>query len=238
VSIHFVFFVTLAVIITTLLHINLSTMKLKSILVSALCVLALYGYAQTEKGTFLLGGSLNFSHADNTVTYAYGGTTQPTDSKQVNVNISPSISYFIINHLAVGVITPYTYTRTTLNDQYASSGSYAVGPVARYYFRLGSHWAIFPEASYTYGWTTISTSQNGANNQGFNIHGNTHEFRGGIGGVYFLNKSIGLEAKYYYDDSHSGYSTSHPPFFDSSSRDVTSLNFSAGLQIYFGRRAQ
>src|SRR5690348_8542458 len=75
----------------TLISIHPSTMKLKSILVSALCVAALSGYGQTEKGTFLLGGSLTFSHSDNTTTFASGGTTFPTDSKQVNIRLSPSL---------------------------------------------------------------------------------------------------------------------------------------------------
>jgi hypothetical protein len=213
-------------------------MKLKSILVSALCVAALSGYGQTEKGTLLLGGSLTFSHNDNTTTYANGGTTFPMDSKNVDIRISPSISYFVIKRLAVGVITPYTYTRITVNDQHATGHTYAVGPIARYYFRLGSHWAIFPEASYTYGWTTNHLPPTDSNNQVFKFTGNTHEFQGGIGGVYFLNKSIGLEGKFYYDALHTDYSGRQVSIREDGSTDITSLNFSAGVQIYFSRSAQ
>ncbi|SHH32076.1 hypothetical protein SAMN04488109_3688 [Chryseolinea serpens] len=213
-------------------------MKLKSILVSALCVAALSGYGQTEKGTVLLGGSLTFSHSDNTTTFANGGTTFPTDSKQVNIRLSPSISYFVIKRLAVGVITPYTYTRITANDQHATGHTYAVGPIARYYFLLGNHWAIFPEASYTYGWMKNPLLLTDSNNQTFKSNGNTHEFQGGIGGVYFLNKSIGLEGKFYYDASHSDYSARQVSFLENGSTDITSLNFSAGVQIYLGRSAQ
>jgi len=212
-------------------------MKIKYTSILLFCLAALSGYGQTEKGTFLLGGSLEFSRTDNTTTFDLLGSKSSGTAKTTSLQVSPNISYFVVNRLAVGIVTPFTYTRMKMDGTNLPGHTYAVGPIARYYFLLGSHWAIFPEASYTYGWTKDSSPLRDVNNNMYvqKYNGNTHELQLGAGGVYFLTKSIGIEGKVYYDSRHTEYDTVKPAAPEHHSTDNKSFNLSVGLQVYFAK---
>jgi hypothetical protein len=190
------------------------------------CFMACVSFGQTDKGSFLLGGSIGFAH-NNTTTYITNAGS--TETKSFTINAQPSVSYFIIDRLAVGLITPYSYSKK--NDKYAGSKwtstdkSYSVGPVVRYYFPLGGEWAIFPEASYSFGWTW--------NND---LTDKTRVFQGGVGLVYFLNQSVGVEGRAFYRNEHTNYEEV-AGVYRAKSSDEPTFNFGLGVQIYFARKA-
>ena len=204
------------------------------------CFMNIASYGQTSKGSFLLGGSMGFSSNTNTT---YATNSASSEDKSFSITAQPSISYFIIDRLAVGLITPYSYSRTKYEpvqdlDVKLTIKTYSVGPTLRYYFPLGNQWAIFPEVSYSYGWIWGSTPYFSAFVPTPTVTyvkstEKTRIFLGGVGLVYFLNQSIGVEGRAYYQNQRSTYDgdlgirSSDEPYF----------NFSLGVQIYFARKA-
>lgn len=190
------------------------------------CFMASLSFGQTDKGSFLLGGSIGFAR-NNTTTYITNSGS--TETKSFTIDAQPSVSYFIIDRLAVGLITPYSYSKKKsayAGSEWASTDkSYSVGPAVRYYFPLGSEWAIFPEASYSYGWTWNNDLTN-----------KTRVFQGGVGLVYFLNQSVGVEGRAFYRNAHTNYEDVSGAYRARSSDEPT-FNFGLGVQIYFARKA-
>src|SRR3954462_4606306 len=86
--------------------------------------------AQTEKGNFLVGGTLTANRSSQSVSF--------TDITAASFGLSPSISYFVVDRLAAGIIANYSYSTSksvtsgsTSNSQLLSDG---FGPTVRYYF--------------------------------------------------------------------------------------------------------
>ncbi|AYB29480.1 outer membrane beta-barrel protein [Chryseolinea soli] len=199
-----------------------------------LCLAVSSSMAQTSKGTFLLGGSLGFSSGHSTSTYDYLST--PSKQKQSTISLAPNVSYFVIDRLSIGIVTPLSYTQYKREDidQKTTYRSYSIGPLIRYYFPLGSHWAIFPEASYSYGWmeTMGHYSINGdVFRQTF--RGNARNLQGGLGLTYFLNPNIGLEGKFRYQSMRDTYNHAGLDHVDNNSFD-----FTIGVQVYLFRNTQ
>jgi outer membrane protein W len=211
------------------------------------CFMTIPSFGQTSKGSFLLGGSMGFTTNTNT-SYGmlYGINGGPYETKFFSITAQPSVSYFIIDRLAVGLITPYSYSRTKSKNSLdiemkSTTKTYSVGPTVRYYFPLGSQWAIFPEVSYSYGWTWNKVPDLTLGNPDpvwtyRKWTDKTRSFQGGVGLVYFLNQSVGVEGKAFYRTQHTTYDNRLDPNGTTSS-DEPYFNFSLGVQIYFSRKA-
>ena len=212
--------------------------KLIAFALSCLCLIAAEGFAQTTKGNFSLGGSISFSSHKN----EYTKGLSPYESKDVNLDIRPSISYFIANQLALGLITPYSYSRTTVGALKESNASYSFGPIARYYFLLGKEWAIFPEVSYSFGWIHTVSQDYDFNShvvgdiKDYPINGKTKVFQCGGGLTYFLNSNIGVEAKFYYQSVDDTYDHTDNLKFIRNDTNRSSFNYGLGVQAYFARK--
>lgn len=61
----------------------------------SLMLTAFTGFSQTGKGSWLLGGSFDFSSSKQKI---FG-----TETKTSQVEISPAVGYFIVPNLAVGI---------------------------------------------------------------------------------------------------------------------------------------
>ncbi|HKO76857.1 MAG TPA: outer membrane beta-barrel protein [Flavobacterium sp.] len=80
--------------------------------------------AQTEKGTFAISGKTGLGFNSSTVKYEYQG--QSTDGPKISsFNISPSVSYFIIDNLAIGL--EFDYTTATTKQQILVANDYSTG---------------------------------------------------------------------------------------------------------------
>jgi hypothetical protein len=216
-----------------------------SLALSFLCLaVSSTSLAQTTKGSFLLGGSLEFSKSTDEITYNYINEGDYSfEFKSTSITLRPNVSYFVIDGLALGLITPFSYSGAKMGEQKMSGITYAIGPMVRYYFLLGRDWAIFPEVSYSYGWN----KQNGRDDHIYGNEvilfpgvreGNTKDFQGGVGLVYFLHPNIGLEAKFYYQSTRTTYYFGDPDQVDTMNFNQSSLNFSVGLQVYWMRKAE
>jgi hypothetical protein len=144
-----------------------------------LCISALYSataFAQTDKGTILLGANLGIGSVNNAQSFINQGV--PASNNYGNINsstysslvITPSVGYFIFDKFAVGLSAGYSQNKTessTSNTQGISQGpqytdnystvNYSISPYARYYFPLGEKAAIFTQLSVGYAYTLGKT---------------------------------------------------------------------------------
>ena len=116
-------------------------MKIKLFITIAISAFALTSIAQTEKGTFLLGGSLGYSASENK------SSSQRINSKSTFITISPKIGYFVSNNFAIGTRVDYTIAKNKVRkSQYENepevfgpsekSNRFGISPFARYYISL------------------------------------------------------------------------------------------------------
>lgn len=206
-------------------------MKSKIILLSFILILVgiQYSAAQLSKGTFLVGGTLS----------ANAKSTKAQSSEWItrSINVSPNLSYFVANNLAVGLITPwdYTYEKLKSSGTVTTTSTYFVGPVVRYYFPFGS-WAVFPTASFMHGWRTMKYGHPQYNDFSTKVKGSMNSFSGGVGITYFVAKNVGVEGVLSYrHDNATSRDVANQLSRESTEKD-SQINLSIGVQVYLSRR--
>lgn len=187
--------------------------------------------AQTDRGSFMIGGELGLSSSSSSVTTNGNGNVgdQITTNNATQFNIAPSIGYFFANNFALGVGVDYTLN--TSKDRLDSDLLF--GPFVRYYIPFGEDKALFFEADFGYGNTADQLETDQGTRQAL-----TNVFAGGIGPGFtiFSNDAIGIEAlaKYRFASGNNRITTPTNETFTSNS--IThSFDFSVGLQVYFTR---
>ncbi|MDJ1473322.1 outer membrane beta-barrel protein [Cytophagaceae bacterium DM2B3-1] len=141
-------------------------------------------YCQTDKGTFMVGGSIgNLSF----------------QSDYLGVSFSPTVGYFVVTNLVVGLTPAFEYkTFTLMNDSKTKSTSFGIGPFVRYYFGEGKLKPLL-NASFLYYRNTVKLGDLPIDPNDPVLEGD-HKVKQGYkfiqlgGGIaYFLSKSIALE---------------------------------------------
>ena len=170
----------------------------KMLFVVALCFVSMTAvFAQTEKGDWLVGGNVSLN----------------TASENTLVTISPSAGYFFLNNFAAGALVSYSHSKTGV----IRSTSFAVGPVARYYFgKMENPFRTFVIGDITFG---SNKSVNGTTTTV-----NSSNYLLGVGGAYFINGNVALE-------TIAGYS--HSKLKDIDGSGGFALNI--GFQVYINR---
>ncbi len=123
----------------------------KTFLFSLLLATGLPALAQIEKGNVMLGGSL----------YGSWNRSESNDSRMFPArswggNVSPSVGYFVVKGLALGVVTGYdrnwsrqSDSRTLTSGARAQSrfrsSSFSLGPEVHYYVMLGEKLALYAQ---------------------------------------------------------------------------------------------
>jgi hypothetical protein len=117
--------------------------------------------SQITKRNWMIGGSGSFRSSKYE-------TTNSVYQKQILLNLSGNVGYFIIDKLPVGLKPVYErieakgFDRTVVNV-------YALGPYARYYFLPSDKYVnIFSELSYQYG---ITKTNQGSTTNSNNLSG-------------------------------------------------------------------
>lgn len=155
-----------------------------------LCVVVLLfnlSYSQITKGNWLVGGSASFSNTD----YGSGASTQ---YKRTDLQISPSIGYFVADKLAFGLSPSIVYGKAILPTNTGSSTVFNIGPFARYYLlQADKPFNLFAEGNYAYGAISGGDGQ--------------HTYSIEAGPVLYFNSSVGLEFTFGYSSTkYVGYS--------------------------------
>lgn len=154
-------------------------------------------YAQLEKKTWLLGGSGSFSSTVSTVTYT--NNVDPITlnayfekSKVFNLNLSPSIGYFLLDKFALGLKPTITWEKSQGVDgtngvsliPNKNSRNFLIGPFFRYYFlKKEKPFNFLIESTYQFGMVRVFD----------NIKGNTNNLSILAGTSLYFNKTIALE---------------------------------------------
>jgi hypothetical protein len=183
-----------------------------------LFLLHLQGFSQTEKKSWLIGGSANGAiHLNTYKYYSYG--------------IAPQVGYFLFNNFAVG-LTPY-FSFSHYSD--SKSSAIGIGPFLRYYIGK-SKVRFFIEAVSQYSFQSIlyKNIQNiPVPNGNFKIKYKNWNENISAGAVYFITKNIGLEAKVQFSYARTK-SYSNSAIFASASNPTPNSNLyiRVGFQIY------
>jgi hypothetical protein len=204
-------------------------MKSKIVLsVILLLILVQSSFGQLEKGSFAVGGELGFGNS-NTVANQQVPLFVPPGSythKNFSIGLSPVVSYFVANRFSIGLITPYSYSRTWGMFPSSWTSNYSAGPSVRYYFPFKT-WALFSELSYYHGWqTSMEPVYYPGYSPSTKVTARKDSWSLGAGLTYFITKNIGLEGKLYYEQDKV-----HPSSYDPITTQ-SYLNFRIGLQVY------
>ena len=188
----------------------------------------------TDRGNFIIGGTLGFSAANSDIEQNISGQNQNVEgTTSTQLNFAPSIGYFLVRNFAFGIGLDYTFnTITEADGQKELDSDLLFGPFARFYFPVADDMAFFLESTLGFGSSNSSTTINGADQD---IATNVFAFGIGPGFTIFSNQAIGIEAGIKYNFARSDAD------FTVNSESVNVLtrtnqfDFSVGLQFYFSR---
>jgi len=189
-------------------------------LLFTLCSLSIF--AQTSKGSFMIGGngSLGFNNNDH---------DGAGEFKSTSLSLSPTVGYFFVKNFSAGLYMPFEISWSTtkipsLQSEYDGDGhSYGVAPFVRYYIPVKS---LFIVTQASYGWYYMKNSfENFDPNTGAVTGSNewTNKYRMfslAAGPAFFLSHYTSIEVLANYQ--HGEYDT-----FDQSQ-----FYISVGIQIY------
>ena len=163
---------------------------MKKLIISYLFILfCLAANSQITKGYWLIGGSGKFdSYNQKTIL----GTLN-TEWNYTNIDISPSVGYFVKDRVAFGVRSTFSSIKGADVRGGISQDTYRfwIGPFSRYYFfKPGKQVNILTDISYQIGTSNVIYDKN-----------KLQKFSAMVGPAIYLNNSVGLEFLLGYNSS-------------------------------------
>ena len=153
-------------------------MKKTSLLIIVASFIINDAASQITKRNWMIGGAASFRSSK------YDEAAGIT-SKQIILQLSGNVGYFLIDKFAVGLKPEYERTEVKQNANHQVVNTYGLGPFLRYYYLpVGKYVNIFSELSYQYG--IIKTNQSSSTN-------NSNKLSGLAGCAVFFNSSVALE---------------------------------------------
>lgn len=163
----------------------------KLLFVIAISLLLGKAKAQTEKGNFMVGGSVYFN------------SEKEIDKSKPHINFSivPSIGYFISTNFAIGAGIGYNFDKYQQN--YVVNGNitsyqmktqgFVISPFARYYLDVSEKFKFFGQLSVPLSFT--DTKEGDINGHNYVNWQSSHNLQIAFspGFVFFPNKRIGIE---------------------------------------------
>lgn len=177
---------------------------MKKILLLLAVAFAGVSYAQTQKGDWFVESDLGLSYTSTSV--------EGTQSHSI-FKITPSLNYFVIDNLAVGLGLAYENDKPKSGD---ATNSFIIRPNATYFFKLGGEIAPFVRAGV--GYATESTSGKSTSGLAFN-------FAGGV--AYFVNEAVALTGSVDYDQRNLKASGA------SNTTNIGKLGVGIGVALFF-----
>ncbi|AZA83866.1 hypothetical protein C1637_13460 [Chryseobacterium lactis] len=113
--------------------------------------IALFGLsnAQMTKGDWVISGNTGMGFNNTTTTVKVAGKS--IDGPKTNTfSVSPSVGYFVIDKLAVGIELGYMTTTTKYQGTKSTSSNFSVMPTATYYFTNSTKFVPFLGAGIGY----------------------------------------------------------------------------------------
>ncbi|WP_426474448.1 OmpW family outer membrane protein [Chryseobacterium balustinum] len=120
----------------------------KLLLVGAIALCGLSN-AQMSKGDWVISGNTGMGF--NNVNTTFKAEGQSEDGPKVSTfSVTPSVGYFVIDKLAVGIDLGFTTATTKYDGEKTTTTSFAVMPTATYYFANDSKFVPFLGAGVGY----------------------------------------------------------------------------------------
>ena len=148
----------------------------KIYLSSVLLFFVFTGFTQTQKGSWLLGGNIEFSSISGKENGISGSTTTV-------FQFNPKAGLFVVDNLAVILNTTYT----SLSGDNFSDHDLSIGPAVRYYFPGSEKLKFFVGAGMGFG----SSSE---------MHNTSYQFEAGP--AIFITPSVALEITLNYESAN------------------------------------
>lgn len=182
--------------------------------------LALFGAvnAQTEKGSWVVGGSTTLGFNNATSKQKVGSNT--SDGPKISTfTITPSVGYFVINKLAIGVDLGFTSITSKQEDDQMSAyysakstvNTFSVMPTATYYFKSDSK--LLPYLGAGLGFASSKIKYDFSGPYGVDSEDKNNGFawkvKGGL--MYLITPSIGVDIGVTFNQVSS--SEHHPMFY-------------------------
>ena len=152
---------------------------------------ALFGLvnAQTEKGSWVIGGSTNLGLNTTSTTVKANGQTWDSP-KTTSFNFSPSIGYFVANNWAVGMDLGFTTATTKDGSDKLTNSTVSILPTATYYFKSDSKIIPYLGAKVGYASTTSKLTSNNYTDE-VKVDGLSWGAKGGI--MYMITPAFGAD---------------------------------------------
>jgi hypothetical protein len=156
--------------------------------------------------------------------------------------VSPSVGFFIVKNLCIGLSVPLSFAKTKLDNSGAGvsfsnskSNSYGAGPFVRYYYPLIDYkLSLLAEGAYSWSSGTNHTSTYNFNTNApepikYSTANNAYRFAAGV--AFFLNEYTSLELLANYQKLKST-SDQDPNLLLLPDDKQSSIFLSLGLKIY------
>lgn len=186
----------------------------------------------TNKGNFIIGGTMGFSAANSDVEQTLNGETISERAEASQINVAPSLGYFFADNFALGFGMDYTLNTVRQPDGRSIDSDLLFGPFGRYYFPAGTDKAFFIETNFGFGSSIDEAELNGTSQAV-----NTNVFAVGVGPGFTIYSSdaIGIEALVKYNHARSNSSTTVENASVNTITLTNQVDFSVGLQVYLSR---
>ncbi len=202
--------------------------------IAALMIAATVGAQVTKSGNFIVGSTVGFSTANSTIIQeATGGIKSEESPYSTQINIAPSVGYFLFDNFGLGIRMDYTLNRVEeANNEFTEDSDVLFGPFARYYLPVsGSNdMFLFLEAGFGFG-NARDIQELPTGNQRINT--NLFAFGAGPGITVIASNSIGLEAVVKYNYARSEFDTQIAGIEANTITKTNQIGISLGLQFYF-----
>jgi outer membrane protein len=141
--------------------------------------------AQTEQGKWMISGSTSISYATTNLTLEFDGEEISDDTKGSLFSFTPSVGYFVINNLAVGLDLSFASTNNDNGTTDVTTSSFSSILGGTYYFEAGDKFKPFIGL----GAGIISTSS--GDDDTLKSSGLVLRGKGGL--AYFVNQSLSID---------------------------------------------
>ncbi|MCB9347060.1 MAG: outer membrane beta-barrel protein [Lewinellaceae bacterium] len=186
----------------------------------------------TAQGNFMMGSTLGFSAATSTITQDKGSGDVATENPTyTQFSIAPSVGYFLIDNLALGIGLDYTFNQVKNKTQATNKDSDLLfGPFARYYIPMTDDMSFFLEANFGFGNSSDDQEVGGVQQ---NISTNIFAVGVGPGFTIFSSDAIGIETLVKYNYARSDFDTNIGGVRAKTMTRTNQFDFSVGFRFYF-----
>jgi hypothetical protein len=185
-----------------------------------------------QSGDFLMGSTIGISSTSSNISQSTSTGNGEKTPRSLQINLSPSIGYFLMEDFALGIGLDYTYSYQRDGDNNRRTDSdFLFGPFMRYYLPVKEKMAFFGVLDFGFG---NSSNENLLLNGNESVSSNILAVGVGPGFTIISTNAIGLETIFKYNFARSKFDTELAGIKTSTTTNTSQFDISLGVQLYFG----